>query len=511
MAQVDLQQLAIERTAADREPRSAVRWGTRYGIPLVLIACFVALLAWSAQDWILPAQSVQVQPVRTTTSSVRSAGTPLFQAAGWVEPRPTPIRVAALSPGVIEELLVVEDQPVKKGDPVAHLVRDDNQLAYEMAQADLALRQAEVEHVEANLQAARTRREQPVHLEAALAEADAQVSRIENQLESLPFELKRAEAKRQFAKQDHDRKVASGNAVSELTVDRAISDLQTSDAMVDELTQRKSTLEKERIAWTKRRDALKTQLDLLVDEIENEKAAEARLKSAIAQRKQAEVALAQAKLALDRMIVRAPVDGRIYQLLSPPGSHLGVMPKGGGEADSSTVVSMYRPDRLQIRVDVRFEDIPKVSLGQSVRINNPALTSPIRGEVLYVSSEADIQKNTLQVKVALENPPPFFKPEMLVDVTFLAPELAGNNEAETSEQRISIPLKLVINGESKVWIANQSKKAAQQRSVELGAESSDGWVEVRNGLTIADRLIAPPWDGLTDGTKIRVVGETENL
>ncbi|HBL44518.1 MAG TPA: hemolysin D, partial [Planctomycetaceae bacterium] len=58
-------------------------------------------------------------PVIVTQSSIRNAGTPLFQAAGWVEPRPTPVRVAALSPGVIEELLVVEDQKVKQGEPIA--------------------------------------------------------------------------------------------------------------------------------------------------------------------------------------------------------------------------------------------------------------------------------------------------------------------------------------------------------------------------------------------------------
>ena len=44
------------------------------------------------------------------------------------------------------------------------------------------------------------------------------------------------------------------------------------------------------------------------------------------------------------------------------------------------------------------------------------------GTVLFISSEADIQKNTLQVKVAIPDPPDVFKPEMLVDVTFLAPE-----------------------------------------------------------------------------------------
>ena len=96
-------------------------------------------------------------------------------------------------------------------------------------------------------------------------------------------------------------------------------------------------------------------------------------------------------------------------------------------ADGSTVVTLYRPDMLQARVDVRFEDIPKVALGQKVLINNPALSEPISGKVLFVSSKANIQKNTLEVKVALDKPVPVFKPEMLVNVTHLALKPAGNS------------------------------------------------------------------------------------
>ena len=69
-------------------------------------------------------------------SAVQQEGTPLFQAAGWIEPRPTPVRVAALAPGVVERLLVVEDQPVKAGEPVAELIKEDAQLAYDRAPAN---------------------------------------------------------------------------------------------------------------------------------------------------------------------------------------------------------------------------------------------------------------------------------------------------------------------------------------------------------------------------------------
>ena len=67
---------------------------------------------------------MKVVPVHVARAEVQQAGTPLFKAAGWVEPRPTPILVAALASGVVERLLVVEDQAVETGQPVAELVAD---------------------------------------------------------------------------------------------------------------------------------------------------------------------------------------------------------------------------------------------------------------------------------------------------------------------------------------------------------------------------------------------------
>ncbi len=178
-----------------------------------------------------------------------------------------------------------------------------------------------------------------------------------------------------------------------------------------------------RSAIGKLREAMNVQLQLLADEIKAKDEASAMVKAAEARVQQMTVAEAEAKLRLDRMTIRAPVDGRVYQLVGLPGARVGegVMTAMAGH-DGSSIITMYQPESLQIRVDVRFEDIPKVGLGQPVKIDNPALATPISGRVLFISSEADIQKNTLQVKVEIESPPEFFKPEMLVDVTFLAPK-----------------------------------------------------------------------------------------
>src|SRR5207342_1979562 len=117
-------QLAIVREHASPTKRLGRRQVvSRFVIPGVLVMGFAALLVWTLRNSIWPPHPVSVVPVFATQSSAQSEGTPLFQAAGWIEPRPTAIRVAALAPGVVERLLVVEDQAVKAGEPIAELVK----------------------------------------------------------------------------------------------------------------------------------------------------------------------------------------------------------------------------------------------------------------------------------------------------------------------------------------------------------------------------------------------------
>jgi multidrug efflux pump subunit AcrA (membrane-fusion protein) len=165
---------------------------------------------------------------------------------------------------------------------------------------------------------------------------------------------------------------------------------------------------------------------------------------------------------------------------------------------------------LQVRVDARFEDIPKVLLGQPVEIKNPALSAPLAGKVLFISSEANIQKNTLQVKVAIETPPAVFKPEMLVDVTFLAPKSADSVAEASEETRFYLPQQIIQqdNAGAFVWLADHSDKLARKLPITAGPSAPGGLVEVSGpGLTAASRVVARGYEALDDGDRIRIVSE----
>ncbi|MDA7905279.1 efflux RND transporter periplasmic adaptor subunit [bacterium] len=510
MTQVDLSQLAVDRPAPTTQSSRRGQWVGRYAFPAVLIGGFAVLVFWCSQEFLFPPRQVQVVPVFATQAQIRTEGAELFKAAGWIEPRPTAIRVAALATGVIEELLVVEDQLVKKGEPVAELIKEDAILIHDGAVANRELAEAELERNKAACAAAKTRFEQPVHLEAKLAAADADLAKINTSLTNLPFETQRADSELKFAQGDFERMRKAAASVSEREIDRSQADFETAKAHLSELLDRKRSLEKEVFSVRQKRDAINIQLQLLVDETKEKDETLAMVDAAEAKLKQMSVAESEAQLRLQRMTIRAPVDGRVYRLVGLPGARVGsgVMTAMQGH-DGSSVITMYQPESLQIRVDVRFEDIPKVSLGQSVAISNPAMREPIRGTVLFISSEADIQKNTLQVKVAIDSPPGFFKPEMLVDVTFLAPKQVVDQDASQQELSLLISENLIFseNGNSFVWVANQARGVAEKTEIELGKRGNDEMVEILSGLDIGSRLISGAVDGLENGDRIKVTGE----
>lgn len=509
-ANVDLRQLAVRRESAAAPPRRSRHVWTRFVLPGIVLAGFVAVFGWAARDSLLPARAVTVVPVITTRMEVQSEGTPLFQSAGWVEPRPTPILVTALTEGVVEKLFVVEGQKVKAGDKVAQLIEADAKLALQAAEADLELRQAELENSHAVLKAARTNLDKPVQLQAALGESEAMVAQKETELAALPFQVSAAKAKLTLAKQSYDGKkqAAMSGALSSIDLNLAKSEFDSATAFHAELEQREGRLKRELDAQKQRRDALRRRLELKTDETRAVGEAEATVKASDARRRQAEVALAVSKLRVERLTIKAPVDGQVMALVARPGMRvMGLAP--GGLQDASTVVTMYEPHLLQVRADVRLEDVPRVIPGQRVRVDTPAAPKgPLEGEVLQVTSQADIQKNTLQVKVAIKAPPPSVRPEMLVQVTFLAPASPKSAGAETQPLRLLIPRSLVESGQSssRVWVADLANKVARLKSVKLGVVS-DNLVEVVEGLTPADRLISGGRDGLIDGQRIAVTGE----
>lgn len=512
---LDLRQLAVDRGPKggqqDRSvgPKQYSHLFTRYILPGSLLFGFLGLMGWSARTTLLPSRPVTVMPVLSARAEVRQAGTPLFQCAGWVEPRPTPIVVPALTEGVVERLLVVEGQEVKAGEPVAYLIDADARLELEGAEAQLHLQEADLAKAQANLTSAHSRSKYPVHLEAPLSEADAALAKVQTELASLPAKLASAEAHLRFTRLDVEGKTAAKDALSQRAIDLAQSELETATASVEELQTRKGRLEAEVAALSARRDTLKRQLDLKIEETRDVDASEASVKAAEAFVRQAQNAVDVAKLRLERMVIRAPQDSRVLRLVARPGLRVsGLAPDAMQE--SSTVVTLYDPKMLQLRTDVPLDQVPHVHPGQPVKIETEAVPSGLEGEVLFKTAYTDLQKNALDVKVAIKDAPADLRPDMLARVTYLAAPQPGSDAKPSEQLRLLVPGPLVETGEggSRVWVADQLARQARVRTIKVGQQTGTGdLVEVLEGLTELDKLIVGGREGLTDGDRITVTSE----
>ncbi|MFK8114078.1 MAG: efflux RND transporter periplasmic adaptor subunit [Rubripirellula sp.] len=511
--QLDLSRLALDRSPSDvaqNKPRRR-RWVSRYVLPSGILLGFLALLGIAAGRHWLPKTSVAVVPVIVKRSAVQQGGSPLFQAAGWIEPRPTSVRVAALAPGVVEELLVVEGQHLAKGEPIARLLTVDAELGVEQSKAALAIREGELQRAQAELKAANTRLKQPVHLQARLADAESLLARATTEKAKLPFLLKAAKARVKFTASSFEGKQSAGDVVARVIVERAASDRTAALADLEELQQRGPNLQREITALQKKVNALQTQLKLLVDEQRQVEEGEANLTSATAFRDEAKLRLRQAELVLERTVIRSPMDGRVLRLVALPGSRVMGLNQTA-EQSSSTVVEMYDPSRLQVRADVRLEDVPMVTPGAPVEIETASSGKSIKGRVLQTTSSANIQKNTLEVKVGLIDPPPTVSPEMLVTATFVAPELETKSDELTETERIFVPQQFIQTGESgsAIWIVDAENRALR-KTVQVGEAGTDGLVEITEGLTPTDKLIASGVENVSSGDAISIRGEDQTI
>lgn len=508
---IDLRQLA-----QDRRPVLPVGqgrrapWITRYALPGGIVLGLLGLLGWASRDSLFPVRSVTVVPVMVTRAEVHPAGTPVFQAAGWIEPRPTPILVPALAEGIVSELLVVEGQTIEAGQPLARLVDADARLALDQTQSQSQQAQAEVQSAQAEFKAARQRLENPVHLQAVQAEAEALVAKLETELARMPLLIEAAEAKSLFTRQNLEGKQAALSAIPGRAIQEAQSQNNIAIAELKELRARQPQLGRERDAQQKRSSALQQQLKLLIDEQRAVTTAQAQVAVAEARLRQAELLVRTAQLRLDRMTIKAPLSGRVLALVARPGARvMGLDP--GGEQRSSTVLTLYDPQQLQVRADVRLEDVPLIQPGQLVQIETPAVKGLLTGQVLQATSQANIQKNTLEVKVGIASPPDHLRPEMLVTATFLAlPSPQSEQKGSEPSERLLIPRELFDSSgdTATTWIAD-TQGFARRRSIQLGKSRTDQLVEVVSGLTPTDRLISSGRESLADGDRLHVTEDTQ--
>ena len=211
----------------------------------------------------------------------------------------------------------------------------------------------------------------------------------------------------------------------------------------------------------------------------------------------------EAQLRLDRMIVRSPMDGVVIERLTAPGS---VVNFGNGD-HGSHIVHLYDPRKLQVRADVPLAQAAQVGVGHPAEIIVDVLPgTTFTGEVTRFVHKADLQKNTVEAKVRINDPSDLLKPDMLARVRILQPKATDSAAGTRRISRVFVP-RDSVNGNGEVMVIeslNDGRGTTQRRAVDIGTTEIDGWIEIRSGLSPGDRIVL---DEIAAGTLVRVEDE----
>lgn len=495
-----------ERSASVVLPMPASRWRTQVLLPACILIAFAALAGYALRGALWPAKTVRVVPV-VSKEGGESSGALMFQAAGWVEPDPYPTHISALTDGVVKEVLVLEGQQVKAGDVVARLIDDEAQLAVKLADAELHHKRGHLSIMQATHYAARSDWDHPIERERAVAtaeathaEASAELARSTSEVSVEDGRLK--ELQEQLRREDLAAEV---QAIPEIQRTQTRLKVNTQRAMVEFIRARVPVLVAKVRHAQAEVTAARENLRLRIAEKRALEESEAGVCEAEGQVQMMSIAAQQARLRLARTEVRSPVDGVVMQrLIEPGGKLMAVMDDKG----SSQVARLYDPKKLQVRADVPLSEAARVGVGQEVRVTVEILRDKVfKGKVTRIANEADIQKNTLQVKIALLDPLPELKPEMLARAQFVSSDTGSKNTVAKYRLFVVEDAIQKSGDRGSVWIVDKGRGVATRREVTLGASREKGWQEVSQGLQLGDVVIVGDTSNLNEGQAVRIIEE----
>lgn len=231
--------------------------------------------------------------------------------SGVIEPADRETRVAGQQAGRISAIQVKEGDLVDAGTPLVQLEDSAERAAVEAAEADVAVQTAVL------VRTARGLRKEDV--EALIGEAGAAKARAEASAEDLA----------------RDERLAATGAITGEALDRARRQAEADERTFEAADARR-------------------QSGIRGGRPEDVAVAEAQVRAAIARRD-------EAKAALERLTIRAPIDGTILQVKYRVGEYYNPASPSGIAVEPLVVLGDLRA--LRVRMDVDERDIARVKLG----------------------------------------------------------------------------------------------------------------------------------------------------
>ncbi|MDQ3024094.1 MAG: efflux RND transporter periplasmic adaptor subunit [bacterium] len=422
-------------------------------LPWLIVVGLVLWLIWRFGGDRVQQMASAVQPAREVeVYSVPSQRGPegSFTAGGYLEVIPPgPMIASALIDGQVRELLVKPGDSVKQGQLIARL--DGSLLA-----ADVSVQRSEVQLAEANLARMKSgfRSEEIAQARAALGQAQSRLAKA--QADYARFSQLFGEGIVSRAEFD----------IYEATLKQAEGDVESHQAALD-------------MQIAGQRDVDITIASRQVD------AARAQLR--------------RSQAVLGKTAIHAPTAGVVLEVFVQPGGW--VSPSDSMDR-AGQICSIFDPKQVQAWSDVNQRDIARVYVGMPVTLATDVRPDePLRGRVSAIMPSANLSKNTVQVKVTLDHPAEYLRPETSAQITFMPKE----DSEDSAPKGVSIPSSAVVRDGARATVFLVVNGVAEVRAIDLGAASGDN-VLVLSGVAAGDQLVANA-TGIRAGQTVKIKTE----
>ncbi len=149
---------------------------------------------------------------------------------------------------------------------------------------------------------------------------------------------------------------------------------------------------------------------------------------------------------------------------------------------NSNLYTIADLSKVWVLADVYEYELPWLELGQEAAVELSYLPGEtMRGELTYIAPFLDPKTRTAEVRLELDNTAGTLKPEMFGNAV-----IAGTPIPDV----LAVPSDAVIrSGKRNIAIVSLGEGRFEPRDIELGLDTGEGWLEVRAGLRVGERVV----------------------
>jgi HlyD family secretion protein len=235
-------------------------------------------------------------------------------------------------------------------------------------------------------------------------------------------------------------------------------------------------------------EAARAQRDIARLQLSAARADGADARAALAQRAEAQGAVALGQARLDNTRIVAPGPGRILTRSVEPGDVVQV---------GRVLLTLALDGPTQLVAVPDEKDVARLAVGQRALASADAYPgSTFPATVAFVAPAIDPNQGTVEIRLDVAEPPDYLRPDLTVSIQV---------ETGRSAAALALPVAAVQDAAGTApWVLVLRDGRLERRQVEVGLRGEQ-WIEVRTGVTEGQTVALPPWRGLEPGDRARSV------